>query len=211
MNYIYDILVNYKKEVYDVYDWNKEDQILNLRKIPIIKVEEKVLYDLMYKKVVVDDSFLEMIHNKTDAFHQIHFQVLSYSAVFTDGKMAFTIKFEHKKNEYISFLLFDEEEEVLDLAKKMDVMKLSYKVCGKRNFSLKTRKEVKKIEYIQKNLKKISEEELMYLYFDCFNKKDGLHKKLEIKNHLDDRLFLDHVYDFFKLTSKRVNENGYLK
>ena len=207
MKYIYDILVNFKREIYDFYDWNKEDKIINIRKIPVIKVKKEVLYDLIYKKVEISDEFLKSIYNKTDAFHQVRFQVLPYASVFTDGNMVCAIKFHYKRNEFVSLLLFDEEEEVLDIAKKMDITDISYKIIGEKNFSLKTRREMKKITYIQNELKNITVDELKYLYFDCFNKKNinENEMRLEINNHLNERSFLDYVYDFFSLTSKKTN------
>ena len=34
MNYIYDILLNFKNKLYDFYDWNINDDITHIRKIP---------------------------------------------------------------------------------------------------------------------------------------------------------------------------------
>ena len=36
MNYIYDILINFNENLYDFYDWNLNDQIDHIRKIPVI-------------------------------------------------------------------------------------------------------------------------------------------------------------------------------
>ena len=38
MNYIYDILLNFNDMLYDFYDWNVKDNILHIRKIPLIQI-----------------------------------------------------------------------------------------------------------------------------------------------------------------------------
>ena len=38
MTYIYDILLNFKDELIEFYDWNKNDNIIHIRKIPLLKI-----------------------------------------------------------------------------------------------------------------------------------------------------------------------------
>ena len=38
MNYIYDIVLNFNKEYYNFFEWNKRDNIVNVKKIPLIFV-----------------------------------------------------------------------------------------------------------------------------------------------------------------------------
>ena len=38
MNYAYDIILNFQKDYYDFFEWNKNDEILHIRKIPIFKI-----------------------------------------------------------------------------------------------------------------------------------------------------------------------------
>ena len=40
MNYIYDILVNFKETLYDFYEWNKNDNITHIRKIPLFRIND---------------------------------------------------------------------------------------------------------------------------------------------------------------------------
>jgi len=49
MNYIYDVVLNFQKEYYDFYDWNKNDNIYHMRKIPILKINSKQLLDIKHK------------------------------------------------------------------------------------------------------------------------------------------------------------------
>ena len=46
MSYIYDILLNYNKELYDFYEWNLDDDICHIRKTPLFKVTTNQLVDI---------------------------------------------------------------------------------------------------------------------------------------------------------------------
>ena len=43
MNYIYDIYLNFNKELYDFFDWNKSDKLTHIKMIPIFKVNEETI------------------------------------------------------------------------------------------------------------------------------------------------------------------------
>ena len=47
MNYIYDIYLNFNNIPYDFFEWNKNDNLIHLKKIPIYKVKTEV-FNLMY-------------------------------------------------------------------------------------------------------------------------------------------------------------------
>ena len=43
MNYIYDIVLNFNKEYYSFYEWNRKDNIINVKKIPLFLVDNECL------------------------------------------------------------------------------------------------------------------------------------------------------------------------
>ena len=57
MKNIYDILVNFKKIPYEFYEWNKEDDVKHVKKMPSIKVSDSALYDIFYNDAVVSKNF----------------------------------------------------------------------------------------------------------------------------------------------------------
>ena len=65
MIYIYDILLNFKNNFFDFFEWNKSDDIVHIRKIPIIKIKSEDLFNIKNNCVKIDNSFLEKIENKT--------------------------------------------------------------------------------------------------------------------------------------------------
>ena len=43
MNYIYDVYLNLNDTLYDFFDWNKNDKLMHIKKIPIIMVSNDVI------------------------------------------------------------------------------------------------------------------------------------------------------------------------
>ena len=85
MNYIYDVLCNFQNVYYDFYDWNKTDDILRIRKIPIIKVNDEVYLDLKNNNVKVSYDFLENIKNKTEVFKNKYIDKINYSCIIANN------------------------------------------------------------------------------------------------------------------------------
>ena len=56
MNYIYDILLNFKKEFFEFYEWNLNDDIIHIRKIPVFKVRKNQLYDFKNCNLKLNES-----------------------------------------------------------------------------------------------------------------------------------------------------------
>ena len=64
MIYIYDILVNFsKKEPYDFYEWNKDDEVINIKKIKLVRVTTKTLKELLEYESNIEKDFLLKIYN----------------------------------------------------------------------------------------------------------------------------------------------------
>ena len=58
MNYIYDVYLNLNEILYDFFDWNKNDKIIHIKKIPVFKIEEEILIKLITNTVKVNNEFL---------------------------------------------------------------------------------------------------------------------------------------------------------
>lgn len=210
MNYVYDVLLNFNKELYDFFDWNINDHISHIRKIMIFKVDDKIMKDLKKNNIVVSNDFLIKISNRTEMFTNQNVKIINYASLFTNGLEVIAIKFDKNGNSIEkSYLLIDEETEILDSIDDIDEYNLKYDKLNENSvFSFKTRKEKEIEKFIKNNLKKIDKNDknkLGYLYFECFNKKETNFNKMlteinrELKNNWD--VFYLKVYNFFKLTS----------
>lgn len=209
MNYIYDILLNFNSELYDFFEWNLNDNIINIRKIPIYKVNSKTLLDFKDYYTKVDSSFLGKLKNKTEVFTNRDVDILEYASLFTDGSSVIAIQFNDEG--YIckkSSLLVDEDLDVLEISNRVKEIELSYE-CLHKEFHdpFKTRQEQQMIMYIRKEFEKCREEKkydkLKYLYFECFAQdEDSIDKIIsKIENNFVEASFVKKIYDFFKLTS----------
>lgn len=199
MNYIYDILLNFNNYAYDIFEWNKDDKIVHLRKIPLIKLKSNDLFNLVNKKILFDKDFLSKIYQKAENYNK---EKIDYSFLGTDGKVVLAFKIEKDKIEY-SQLFLEEEEEVLDFSKNLSITQIKYKILGNRKINyLKTRNEVNMKKFIYKQLKKINDiDKLNFLYLECFNKKsknvlNDIYNELE-KN--DENIYIK-LYKVLKMT-----------
>lgn len=209
MNYVYDVLLNFNKEMYEFYDWNLDDYISHIRKILVFRVDNKTMRDLVNNSIVVDSDFLLKISNRTEMFTKQNVKIINYAALFTNGSFVIGIKFD-KNGEIIgrSKLLIDEELDILDSALDMNEYNLKYNlIVDNKNVSFKTRKEILIEKYILKKLNEVenNKEMLKYLYYECFNEKNNDFRKMLLKlnksltNNWDN--FYNKVYNFFKLTT----------
>lgn len=171
MNYIYDILLNFNNIPYDIFEWNKDDKILHIRKIPLIKLSTFDLSNLVNKKVKIDNEFLIKIYKRTEQYNK---KVLDYSFLATDGKMVIAFKIEQNKIKY-SQLFLDEEMEVLDFSSNLNVSSIKYQIINDRKIDyLQTRNQQYIKKFIYDQLKKINDaDKLNFLYLECFNKKSN--------------------------------------
>lgn len=171
MNYIYDILLNFNNIPYDIFEWNKDDKILHIRKIPLIKLSTFDLFNLVNKKVKIDNEFLIKIYKRTEQYNK---KVLDYAFLATDGKMVIAFKIEQNKIKY-SQLFLDEEMEVLDFSSNLNVSSIKYQIINDKKIDyLQTRNQQYIKKFIYNQLKKINDvDKLNFLYLECFNKKSN--------------------------------------
>ncbi len=174
MKNIYDILVNFKKIPYEFYEWNKEDDVKHVKKMPSIKVSDSTLYDIFYNDAVVSKNFLDQIKDKTEIFFGRTVKKVKYACVIYNDDVALSILL-NDNGEIIgkSKLLFDEEEDVLK--EDVPLKEIDYNVIKKsKKISGLTRREAKIVLLLSKYLDKIYEnkknDEIKYMYFECFNK-----------------------------------------
>lgn len=202
MNYIYDILLNFKEEYYDFYDWNKNDNIVHIRKIPILKIDTIDLYNIKNNKIKIELKFLEKIRNKTEIFTSKTVKNIEYAFLLSDGKKVLAILKQDKKIKKSS-LLIDEEMDALEEIEREEMTKIEYKIVDKEGTKeLKTRKQNEIEKFVKKELEKIKnqDEKLKYIYYECFNKKEKSKEKILIElNNINNHIINEKLYKFFKL------------
>ena len=203
MTYIYDILLNFKDELIEFYDWNKNDNIIHIRKIPLFKITSKDLYNIKNSNIKFEYNFLEKIKNKTELFTSKLIKKIEYMFLISDGNTILAILKQDKKIKKSS-LLIDEELDTLEEVKLLDYIDVEYKILEKEKLNeLKTRKQKEIEKFIIKEINKIKneEEKLKYIYYECFDKKETNIEKIiyKIKEGINDTNVSKKIYNFLKL------------
>ena len=205
MNYYYDVVVNFQEKNYRFYEWNENDEIEIIKKIPIFYVNAKTIKDIINNQIEVNSSFLEQIKNKTE----IKEKKQKYVALFTTKNASIVLEF-NKVGLAItrSYLQVEDECNILEILYTLPLYKLEYKIKNKIATinELRIEQELKKFLLIEieelyknKNIKK-----MQFLYNEWFKKDCNDINKiyLDIKEKLNHELTENeiNIYNLIKLS-----------
>lgn len=175
MNYIYNIYLNFNIECYEFFEWKNNDNILHIKKIPIIKVNTKTFKDIVSNTIILNNEEFEKLKNKTECFNKKYFT----SIIITDSKNAFAIKLDNEgKSTLISTFNLDDEYNLLNISKKFKEEYLNYKIINNKIININTREEIEQRKYITNVINKISFDTIQYIYYDCFNRNSNNYKEM---------------------------------
>lgn len=185
MKYIYDIVLNFNKQYFNFFEWNINDNIINIRKIPIFKISDKFYFDIKNYSIKLDTDFVKSIENQTLLYLGNNHQNM---CLFSNSKEVLGVMIDKNGNVIKrSSLLFDEEDEALELCEELKTTKIEYTICSKiENNEFICRLEKSQKEKIIKTINELFNNQnisvLKYLYFDLFEEeKDDI---TYIKNRL---------------------------
>ena len=120
MNYVYDILLNFQDYAYEFYEWNIDDEITHIRKVPMVRISTEQLEKLNNYRCQITQSFMTKIENKSEEFTNRSVEKMMYLFLATDTK-SITACLLNSKGIVVkkSKLLVDEEEEALIMSKNL--------------------------------------------------------------------------------------------
>ena len=208
MNFIYDIVLNFNKDFYNFFEWNKNDNIINVKKIPIFLIDNDTFTSMKYDNVIVSKEFIDLIKDKTYTYTR---SKLGISCLISNNKEVIAVLFNDNGNLIKrSSLMLDEEEEVLDEIENDSLYKINIIKRRKVNIENVNRNIKEKKDFL---IKYINEEKndinLKYLYYDYFEKDENNIKIIkndlikEIKNNWNKKL--NNFYDTVKIFNKIKN------
>lgn len=215
MNYIYDVILNFQKEYYDFYEWNKDDNIYHMRKTPILKINNHQFLEIKNNIVKFDENTLKLFNTKNaiaERFKQSNINKLKYTFILCSEQDAIAIKLNKNGTVKLkSSLLPDEQDDAIEIVKFQNETKLNYQIIQKNTIkNFKTRFELENEKFIRDELDKVykqkNKQKLNYLYLECFNK--GEHNidvaynqlKKEIDKANDN---FKKIYNIFKITKQK--------
>ena len=198
MNYVYDILSNFNQELYDFYDWDKNDNFTHLRKVPSFRVSKEVLVDLMFKKVKIKGNLLKLIKDKTQVFTKEGVDVIEYCFIVSDSANALGVILDEDGVVYKrSKFLVSEELEINKCLKTSKIYNVEYNLLSsKTHYSNMTRNEEKVTNLILNELELImdSTDKIDYLYYEWFNTNKGKNKYKKLVSSIKSSYTSNHEY-----------------
>ncbi len=173
---VYDILINFQdsNRVYEFFEWNEDDGIEHIKRIPLIKINSNFLDKILKYKIIIDTEFLSNIYKKTEIYSDYKTIQVDYACLFTDGYKVVGVEFNKDGNLlFKSSLLLDEEDEVLDLSNKLKITNIKYnKVNRKVEEVFLTRREEYRRVFLLQELKsakkKMNYDKINYIYGEVF-------------------------------------------
>ena len=176
MSYVYDLYLNFNNNLYEFYEWKKDDNVCHIKRINLIKIDSKTYNDILDNDVIFNNDLIISLYNKCEYYNNRTIVNIPYALLITDTYRVMGLVLNNK-GEIIKYssLLLDEEEYVLDMCDKLATIKIDYKILRKHSKQeFQTRQEESIIKYIKKDLnidyRKRDINKLKYLYYEYFNK-----------------------------------------
>jgi len=179
MNYYYDVLLNFQDEYYMFYEWDEQDSIEFIKKIPLFHVDTLMISDAISKIFEINMELLKQIENKTKLKQN---KFLKYACIISDGKNSLALEFnEQGKIINKSSLTTEDELNINEFIYSISKSDINYNIIESCKKTKETRQElrVKKILKLEINdiYNKKNYSKLKYLYLEWFD---------EILNNIDD-------------------------
>ena len=202
MNYIYDIYINFNKDLFDFFDWNKNDKYTHIKMIPIFKIKEEDIKKIITNTIKLNNNELDLIYKKTTTWDKNNKH--KNCCLFCDKNNVIAVEFDDSGLSISkSYLFVSDELEILENFYKIKEKEIKFKTLEKNKITLKTRKQIKDDNFVIEELKNIDNNKLDYIYFECFGKHEK-EKKLILNKLLSiskNSKVYKNLYDILKLTT----------
>lgn len=210
MDYYYDVLLNFQESYSMFYEWDSEDIIEYVKKIPLFHVDAKVIIDLICKKIKIEKEFLNNIENKTKLKGN---NILKYACIFSDGKNSIALEFnEEGMSLNKSSLILEDELNINEFMYNIPLQKIEYQIISDDQINNETRQElkIKKILKLEINsiYNKKEYSKLKYIYLEWFSNIlpniDEMYQNmlLKLESKLTEKEY--HIYELIKLSYNNV-------
>ena len=209
MIYVYDILLNFQPNFYDFYEWNQNDQILHIKKIPLFKVTNKDFLNIKNNIVKFDEEFLTQLNNTATIFKKR--KIINNIFLLANDIDIIALKLSKKGQRIqISSLLPEEADDILPICQNIETSTIKYQILKPIDHSnFKTRLEKEQhanINALLNNLYKQKDiTKLQFLYLECFGKNENSIEKIikKLKKEItESETNYDKILSFFNLIKK---------
>ena len=182
MKYIYDIVLNFQNNYYEFYEWKRKDNIKNITRIPIYRVSSEDILILKSNKIKISSSFLNRIKEDNKKYKKI-------ICLVSNTKISIVLLFDDKGNLLKrSSLIYEEEDEVNDISKDLDITKIEYIENEEKLPTSTLRIDIERKESLADFIDNTNDLKILkYLYYEYFYKEcNNIQKiKKELKKEID--------------------------
>ena len=209
MNYIYDIILNFSNGnlYYDFFEWKSDDNLINVKKIPIFYVSKNTINDFINSDINVSANFIKNIHGKSIMSKNDQNKYM-FICLLSDKEKTIGVRFSSNGRKIgVSSMLIDEENDCNTSNSNNYIINYIKKKTN-NNFFI-SRDEYLKKKYLKKEIKKIyydcNYNKLKYLYYEFYNEiiddNDIMYKSLiDSLNDYSDKHNI--LYDLLVLNTK---------
>lgn len=206
MTYIYDVTLNFNDILYDFFEWNENDNIIHVKKIPILKLDNTNFFNIITHKIKINNVLLNKIRNKTETYGK---KTKNFTAcLISNDQNIIALKFNDEGiSTDISSINVEEELDILEIRVNHSNF-FSYETLLERKFLTTTRfdntnKKIIKTEINNLDLKK-DKDKIKYLYFEYFG--NYIDDELIALNQLKQEIkteYNNNLKELFKLASNK--------
>lgn len=214
MIYVYDILLNWNKDiVYDFFEWEKNDSLEHIKKIPLFRTTRDTIINITKNRCKIEKEFIKKIYNVTESYALKKIKKIPYAMIICDGELTLAIKLDSDGNiKYKSKLLIDEENETLCITKKLNISQLNYDIyeqLEEKAFLTRSENDIRLylIKQIEDSYNEKKYDKLRYLYSEYTGNKEtnieNIYKNLKfsLKNNIDDNHY--YLYNLLQLSTNK--------
>ena len=209
MNYIYDVVLNFNKCYYYFYEKKKKDKLLNVKKIPLFRINSSLMNYFKYNIIKVDMSFINKIYNLTTFYSKYDNK---YMCLLSDSNETIGVMFDKDGNLIKrSSMVFDEQDECNDEVYNEEEININLLVNKNNEYKFISRCDVEKRDYLSKYINNLDIKNnsniLKYIYYDYFEQE--LEDVNEIKRVLINEVNINNdnnkLYNLVKFLNKIKN------
>lgn len=208
MHYYYDVLGNFDENYLEFYEWEKNDPITFIKKVPLVRISNKDMLNLLTYKIKVKGTWLEKYKEKTTLKNSKEKPLI---ILFSSTKTSVLLEFqENGEAVYRSKLLIEDENNCNEYAYSMKEIALSYEKLGKLVVKKEFRKALEDKKILKTELKTLEEEKNLekcqFLYYEWFgileNDFDKMIKQCQAELTKDYSIKMHQIAELIKLSYK---------
>lgn len=182
MHYYYDVLANLDETYWEFYEWEQTDNIVPIKKIPLVKVTESDILNFLKYQITFEEEWTTKYLEKTILKNK---KEKGNCILVSSGKNAVILELDRTgKTVSRSRLLIEDENNVNEIVYSIKETKVPYKIEKKliQRKELRQAEKEKHLIWIELNTLKETENKIKcsYLYYEWFGEfESSMDKMLE--------------------------------